>query len=197
MAAHRQRSKKSEKGIWITSSFLPLPFYCSFHSWSAENKERKARQKNSLNWCWGWLFLAPVRLGRCVNLVFSHLEGVWGILQTLPPPLLGISNPSLFQLVICDFFWGIHFGPSVPEGSTCTGTKADFCHVIHLGLGLRKHSNPCTVTGSKRAVPSQWPQSMTTSSKLSSFRFFWNNSDTSLVFPQLWETHIKLFMWFP
>ena len=74
--------------------------------------------------------MAPFRLSRCLNLALNLPEdSVDYFAKPTPlPPLLGISNPSLFHLVICDFFHtlrypGLHVWSPFIDASSWAGTK--------------------------------------------------------------------------
>lgn len=108
------------------------------------------------------------RLSRCLNLALNLPEDSvdYFAKPTSLPPLLDISNPSLFHLVICDFFHtlrypGLQVWSPFTDASSWAGTKTTFFHIIHpdLVFGGKKPSS-FAVTDSNSLPPppnSLWP----------------------------------------
>lgn len=132
-AVREARSQGREYGSLLLfpsiTLLLLLPLFYSSPRLECREEGEESRQENShLTDAEAGCYWLHLDLEDCKS-DFPFLEGIEVILQILPPPLplllLGISNPSLFQLVICDFFHTLryHFWPSVPEASTWTETE--------------------------------------------------------------------------
>lgn len=116
--------------------------------------------------------MAPFRLSRCLNLALNLPEDSvdYFAKPTSLPPLLDISNPSLFHLVICDFFHtlrypGLQVWSPFTDASSWAGTKTTPGRLSSTlstqiwSLGEKKPSS-FAVTDSKWQLPppnSLWP----------------------------------------
>ena len=126
----RSQERECDSLLFLFIALLLPQFYYSPRLECRGRGEESRARKFLLNWWWCKLRLAPFRLGRCLHLALSLLDDVWVILQTLspPPPLMHISNPSLFQLAICFLFHTlrvqlVYFWPPFTEISSRAGTK--------------------------------------------------------------------------
>lgn len=145
--------------------------------------------------------MAPFRLSRCLNLPLNLPEESvdYFAKPTSLPPLLDISNPSLFHLVICDFFHtlrypGLQVWSPFTDASSWAGTKTTPGRLSSTlstqiwSLGEKKAQLFCS---DRLKMAATSPKQPLATSKLSCFRYFRYNSDS-----QKHETHIKLFKWF-
>ena len=96
---------KSQSQVAQSCPTLCDPMDCSLPGSSA----RGIFQARVLEW--GATAFSPFRLSRCLNLALNLPEDSLDYFAkpTPLPPLLGVSNPSLFHLIICDFFHTLRY----------------------------------------------------------------------------------------
>lgn len=150
-----------------------------------EGRESRAG-KFFLNWC--WLPLAPLDLAdvyptlpeRSGSFSPRGCLGNFANPTSTIPPLLSISNPSLFQLVFCDFFHTLRylrvcFWPPSAEASSWAATRTTSRWLSPtLSTWIWSLGNITTLLLWQPLKGQLLPklQPLVTSSKLSSFRYF-------------------------